>query len=255
MMDGLTLPTEDRILLYLSNFGSLENVYECDSSLTQKGVAVNVRVQRKHISRYLDRLIEEGFVEEVVRHVKGAKQKMNCYSLTGAGLKRAREIEKCVGEIRVKVRIDGKIQDMKISEIDGATSVHLRISDIICEALESDEVLDMETLETIEEERRRTMDEKSMRAEVYRKALAVAWRSGILTSSEKHLIDALKTHLAITDQEHRNMETVIINDIPQGRITHADIYDEVLNLIDGRPTAREERILEMLKVKLTQEEK
>jgi len=255
MVDGLTLPTEDRILLYLSNFGSLEDVYECDSSLTQKGVAVNVRVQRKHISRYLDRLIEEGFVEEVVRHVKGAKQKMNCYTLTGAGLKRAKEIEKVMGDKMVKVRIDGKIRDMKIADIDKATSVHLRKSDIICEALESDDVLDMEALETIEEERRRMIDEKSMKAEVYRKALAVAWRSGILTSSEKHLIDALKTHLGITDQEHKSMETIIINDIPQSRITHADIYDEILNLIDGRPTAREERILELLKVKLTQDDK
>ena len=99
------------------------------------------------------------------------------------------------------------------------------------------------------------IDEKSMKAEVYRKALAVAWRSGILTSSEKHLIDALKTHLGITDQEHKSMETIIINDIPQSRITHADIYDEILNLIDGRPTAREERILELLKVKLTQDDK
>ena len=253
MVVGLTLPTEDRILLYLSNFKSLEDVYECDSNLTQKGIAVHVRVQRKHISRYLDNLINEGFVEEQVRHVKGAKQKMNCYSLSGVGLNRAREIERSVGEQHVKVRINGKIREMKISEIDSATSVHLRISDIVCEALESNDVLEMGTLESIEEERRRLLDEKSMKAEVYRKALAVAWRSGILTSSEKHLIDALKTHLGISDKQHRSMETIIINGIPKDKQTRAEIYDEVLNLIDGTPTPREEMILELLKERLPKE--
>ena len=195
----------------------------------------------------------DGLVEEVIRHVKGAKQKMNCYALTGAGLKRAREIERIMGEKIVKVRIDGEIHDMKISDIDGATSVHLRLSDIICEALETNDVLDMEVLECIEEGHRRMMDEKTMKTEVYEQALAVAWRSGILTSSEKHLIDALRTHLGISDQEHRTMETKIINGIPHSRITHADIYDEVLNLIDGRPTPREEQILELLKERLSSE--
>lgn len=255
MVAGFSLPTEDRILLYLLNFGSLDDVYEADSSLTQKGIALNVRVQRKHISRYLDKLIADGLVDEVVRHVRGARQKMNCYALTGAGLAKARDIEKVLGEKIVKVRIDGKVRDMRIADIDGATSVHLRLSDIICEALETDGIIDMNVLESIEEENRRMMDEKTMKTEVYRQALAVAWRSGILTSSEKHLIDALKTHLAISDEDHRSMEAVIMNDIGQPRIMHADIYDEILNLIEGKPTAREERILEMLKTKLIQDEK
>jgi len=253
MVKSLSLPTEDRILLFLLNFGSLDDVYEADSGLTQKGIALNVRVQRKHISRYLDRLIADGLAEEVVRHVKGARQKMNCYTLTGAGIIRAKEIERAMGEKTVKVRIDGVVKEMKVADIDGATSVHLRRSDIICAALESGGLLDMEELENIEEQNRRMMDERTQKTEVYRQALAVAWRSGILTSSEKHLIDALKTHLGISDQEHRSMEAIIINDIHMPKITQADIYDEILNILDGKPTAREERILELLKSKLTEE--
>jgi hypothetical protein len=254
MVAELTIPTEDRILLFLLNFGNLDGVYEADSGLTQKGIALNVRVQRKHISRYLERLIADGLAEEVVRHVKGSRQKMNCYSLTGPGLKKARDIEREMGEHVVKVRIDGKIKSMRIADIDGATSVHLRLSDIICAALESDGTLDMGELECIEEQNRMMMDEKNQKNEVYRQALAVAWRSGILTSSEKHLIDALKTHLGISDQEHRNMEAVIIREIQHPMITQADIYDEALNLLWGKPTAREEKILELLKSKLSQEE-
>ena len=253
MAPGLSLPTEDRILLYLMNFGNLDNTYEAESGLTQKGIAVNVRVQRKHISRYLDKLIKDGFVEEVTRHVKGAKQKMNCYALTAQGLSKASEIEKCIGEKVVRVRIDDKIEDMKISDIDGATSVHLRLSDIICEALQNGEFLDMGVLESIEEAHRRLMDEKCMKSEIYKQALQAAWRSGILTSSEKHLIDALRTHLGISDKEHRSMESKIISDIPHSRLAHADIYDEILNLMDGKPTPREEQILELLKERLSKD--
>jgi hypothetical protein len=94
------------------------------------------------------------------------------------------------------------------------------------------------------------MDEKTARAEVYRRALAVAWRSGILTSSEKHLIDALKTHLAISDEEHKDMETDVLNCVPDLKATHADLYDEILNILGGEPTEREEEILELLRARL-----
>ncbi len=250
MAKSLRLPAEDRILLFLLNFGSLEGVYETDSGVTQKGIALNVRVQRKHISRYLDRLVADGIAEENMRHVKGARQKMNCYSLTGQGLKRARDIEATISAKTVRVRIGGEVRQMRVSDIDGATSAHLRLSDIVCAALESDGILDMGVLETIEESNRRMMDERTHKTDVYRQALAVAWRSGILTSSEKHLIDALKTHLGITDSEHEAMEAHVISCIEHPNVTQADIYDEVLNLLGGKPTAREERILELLKSKL-----
>ena len=120
----------------------------------------------------------------------------------------------------------------------------------MAEALNGHDVLEMKSLESIEENRRRMMDEKTHRAEVYRNALYVAWRSGVLTTSEKHLIDALKDHLGVTDEEHKSMETKIINDIPPIREIHVDLYDEVLGILDGQPTSREEQILELLKDKL-----
>jgi len=250
MSNGLSLHTEDRILLYLSNFGSLAEVYEAESDLTQKEIAINVRVQRKHISRYLKKLMESGLIDEKVCHVKGAKQRMRCYSLTGPGSIKAKDIAKHVGGQKVIVRINGDDKEMLVSEIDGATSVHLTLSDIVAEALEGDEILEMKNLESIEENRRRMMDEKTHRAEIYRNALGVAWRSGVLTTSEKHLIDALKDHLGVTDEEHKTMETKIINNIPQAIETRIDIYDEILNMLDGKPTHREEQILELLKAKL-----
>jgi DNA-binding MarR family transcriptional regulator len=247
MAERLSVTGEERVLLYLLNFGSLEDVYECDSGLTQKGIAVNVRIQRKHISRHLDKLVEQSLIEEYNRHVKGSRQKMKCYGLTPQGLSRARKLVDSVGKITMKVRINGKTVDMKLADIDDATSAHLRFSDIVCEALESGEVLEMARLESIEEENRRLMDEKTMKNDVYRRALAAAWRSGILTSSEKHLVDALKTHLGISEEDHRAMETVAMNCIPEPYEVRVDLHDEILNLLAGQPPELVEEILEFVR--------
>ncbi len=249
MPSGIALHTEDRILLYLSNFGSLEEVYEAESDLTQKEIAINVKVQRKHVSRYLKKLMEDGMIDEKVCHVKGAKQRMRCYSLTGPGKSKAKEIVQHVGSQNILVKINGVTKEMLVSEIDGATSVHLTLSDIVAEAMDAVDVLLMKNLESVEENRRRMMDEKTHRAEAYRNALGVAWRNGILTTSEKHLIDALKDHLGVSDEEHKSMETKIINDIPK-QDAHVDLYEEILNMMDSKPTSREEKILELLRGRL-----
>ena len=249
MPNGLALHTEDRILLYLSSFGSLDEVYEAESDLTQKEIAINVKVQRKHVSRYLKKLMEDDLIDEKVCHVKGAKQRMRCYSLTGPGKIKAKEIAQHVGNKKIMVKINGEAKEMLVSEIDGATSVHLTLSDIVAEAMDGHDVLIMKNLESIEENRRRMMDEKTHRAEAYRNALGVAWRNGILTTSEKHLIDALKEHLGVSDEEHKFMETKIINDIPK-QDAHVDLYEEVLNILDSKLTPREEQIVEILKQRL-----
>lgn len=250
MSENLSVAGEDRILLYLMNFGSLDHVYECDQGLTQKGIAVNVRIRRKHISRYLGKLLGQSLIEEYLRHVKGSRQKMKCYGLTPQGLARAGTVEGDVGKVSVKVRIDGKTEMMKLADIDGATSVHLRFSDIVCEALESGEILEMERLESIEEENRRMMDERSMKSDVYRRALDAAWRSGILTSSEKHLVEALRTHLGISENDHRNMESLAMNCTPEPAEARVDLQDEILNLLAGQPPEVAREVVDMLRKRL-----
>jgi DNA-binding MarR family transcriptional regulator len=243
----LTLPTEDRILLYLSVFDDLEDVFEAPSDVTQKEIALNVSVQRKHISRYLKKLMVEDLIKEHVCHVHGAKQRMRCYSLSWTGRKRSQEIGKYIGEKVVKVRIADKITDMKVSDIDGATSVHLTLSDIVNVAMETDDHLDMEILEKLEDKKRRAVDERTQKAEVYRKALVVVWRDGALTSSEKHLIDALKQHLGVTDEEHDSMEEKIINNLDPIRKVHIGLLEDVEHLLGQNPTNREENILHLIK--------
>jgi DNA-binding MarR family transcriptional regulator len=243
----ISLPAEERILLYLSDFKNLDDAFEVPVDLTQQEIAMKVDVQRKHISRYLTNLINDGLVEKKVSHVRGAKQRMGIYFLTPSGNTKAEIIRKYVGSQHVKVIVDGELKNMLVSEIDGATSIHLTLSDIVGEALVTEGCLDMAKLAHIEEDKRRAVDERTRKADVYRQALVAAWRSGVLTSSEKQLIDALKLHLGVTNEEHETMEKQVIANMDQLRREHQETYEEISGLVKEGTTDREKKILALLK--------
>lgn len=243
----ITLPTEERIILYLSDFKPLDDVYETTVELTQQGISQNVGVQRKHISRYLKKLVEDSIIIEKRCHVIGSKQRMKCYYLSWDGQVKATEIKKHIGNKKVKMMIDGNITEILFSEIDGATSVHLTLSDIVSEAMKADEYLVKENLENIEERKRRELDARTKKSDIYREALDAAWRNGVLTPSEKHLINALKEHLGVSDEEHDKMENEIMNNIKYGKRELLDIYSDIITILGDKPTAREMEIVALLK--------
>src|SRR5438093_465616 len=53
----LAMTTEDRILLYFSDFRNMEERYVLPQALTQKAIAFAAGIQRKHLSRYLDEMV------------------------------------------------------------------------------------------------------------------------------------------------------------------------------------------------------
>ena len=250
MVERISLPIEDRIILYLSDFESLEDVYETTMDLTQKGISQNVDVQRKHVSRYLKKLLEADMICENQCHVMGAKQRMKCYYLSWEGRKKSKDIRKTVSGKKVNLSIAGDIVEMKISEIDGATSVHLTLSDIVSEAMKANGHLVKEELETIEERKRKELDDRTQKTDIYRQALNTAWRNGVLTPSEKHLIGALKDHLKVSDEEHDIMENEIINNMKYGRMELMELFTEINEVIGQSPTAREKQVLDLLREQL-----
>src|SRR3989304_7324853 len=72
----LALTTEDRSLLYLSDFKGMEDRFELPVALTQKSVAFAAGIHRKHVSRYLDELVREGAGGERKAPIGGLKQRM-----------------------------------------------------------------------------------------------------------------------------------------------------------------------------------
>src|SRR5437660_12533799 len=169
----LALSTEDRILLYFSDFRNLEERYVLPQATTQKAIAFAAGIKRKNLSRYLDEMVSDGFLTETKAHIEGEKQRMLAYYLAPRGWERAMGIKERLSKVRVPVKVAGTTKEMSLEEIDRATSVHLTLSDIVREAMNVDE-LDLESLEGIDDRRKRAMDERVRRLEDYSRAVRTA---------------------------------------------------------------------------------
>lgn len=244
----LALTTEERILLYLFDFRNLEGRYTLPPSVTQKSIAFAAGVQRKHLSRYLDEMVREGYLTETKPHIEGEKQRMLAYYLAPRGWERAREIKERIATVRVPVRVGGQVRNMTLEEIDHATSVHLTFSDIVREAMDV-ETLDLGYLEGIDERRKQAMDERLKRLEDYARALMIAWKDGRVTATERLLIEQLREHLGVSREEHERIEGEVMEEALANR---EGIYRAVaIEAIEDGPITDDEReLLEVLRKKL-----
>ena len=212
----LALNTEDRILLYLTDFRHMEERYVLPQALTQKAIAYAAGIQRKHLSRYLDEMVKAGYLVEAKGHVEGEKQRMLAYYLAPRGWERALGIKQRLSAIHVPVRVAGEIRRMTLDEIDKATSAHLTFADIVREAMNVD-TLDLEYLSGIDERRKREMDERVKDIEDYTRAVMTAWKDGRVTATERLLIEQLREHLGISKEEHERIETHVVEEVLANR--------------------------------------
>src|SRR6266516_1458740 len=244
----LALGTEDRILLYLSDFRNTEERYVLPQALTQKGIAFAAGVQRKHLSRYLDEMVRDGLLVETKAHIEGEKQRMLAYYLAPRGWERAMGIKERVSAVRVPIKIAGVTKEMTMAEIDGATSVHLTLSDIVREAMNVDE-LDLEDLEGIDDRRKRAMDERVKRLEDYTRAVMIAWKDGRVTATERLLVEQLRENLGISREDQERIESQVLEEVLE---TRTGIYRAVATeALEGGPITDEEReLLKALRKKL-----
>jgi hypothetical protein len=243
-----TLTSKDRILLYLSDFRDMQERYELPSDLVQQSIAYGTGVQRKHLSQYLDDLMSEGMIVERKAHIQGMKQRMNGYYLSASGYQKACQIRDRISAIVVKVKIDGASREMRVSEIDESTSVHITYCDIVREAMQG-QGLDMALLETLDERKRQALEEKEQESDVYKRALMTAWRDGRVTATERFLCDELRKYLKITEEQHRKLEDEIIKKLAQDHMEFRRIYRAALEVAmsDKAIAGPEEQILDSLR--------
>jgi len=223
----LTLTTEERILLYVSDFKGMEDRFELPLSLTQKSIAFAAGIHRKHVSRYLDELVADGSLVERKAHIEGMRQRMLAYYLAPKGWERASRIREHLSTIRVPIRVSGEIREMTLEEIDKATSVRLTFSDIVREAMDTP-LLDMAHLETIDERRKREMDERLEKIEAYAKAMLTAWQDGKVTATEQLLLEQLREHLQITELDHKRIESDVLGRVLGTMEDERKTYRDVL---------------------------
>ena len=248
-LDSLTsLTSKDRILLYLTDFRDVENRFELPSDLTQQAIAYGTGIQRKHLSQYLSDLIDEGLIVERKAHIQGMKQRMNGYYLSANGYPRAMALRQRISDEVVPVKQNGKMREMKVSEIDDVTSIHITLCDIVREAIVGG-LLDLSVLETVESRKRQALEEKEQDTDVYKRALQTAWHDGRVTATERFLVEELRKHLNISDEQHRSLEGEIIKNLAQDHMEFRRIYKTVLEvaLADRIIAGPEEVILENLR--------
>ncbi len=244
----LALNTEDRILLYLTDFRHMEERYVLPQALTQKAIAFAAGIQRKHLSRYLDEMVKAGYLVEAKGHVEGEKQRMLAYYLAPRGWERALGIKQRLSTLRVPVKDGETTRNMTLEEIDKATSAHLTFSDIVREAMDID-TLDLAHLNGIDERRKRALDERVKDIEDYTRAVMTAWKDGRVTATERLLIEQLREHLGISKEEHERIETQVVEEVLANR---EGIYRAVAaEALEHGPVSLETReLLDVLRKKL-----
>ncbi len=248
-IDELTsLTSKERILLYLSDFANMEERFELPSDLTQELIAFGTGIQRKHLSQYLKDLLEENLVTERKAHIHGMKQRMNGYYLSTGGFSKARELRIMIENCVVPVKAEGRVADMKVADIDDATSAHITLCDIVREAIQAG-LLDMTNLEDIERKKREALEEEEQASETYKRALQTAWRDGRVTATERFLVEELRKHLKISEEQHQSLEREIIRKLAMDHMEFRRIYRTVLEiaLADKMISGPEEAILEGLR--------
>lgn len=244
----LALNTEDRILLYLTDFRHMEERYVLPQALTQKAIAFAAGIQRKHLSRYLDEMVKAGYLVEAKGHVEGEKQRMLAYYLAPRGWERALAIKQRLSSLHVPVKDGDETRKMTLDEIDKATSAHLTFSDIVREAMTVDS-LDLAYLNGIDERRKRAMDERVKDLEDYTRAVMTAWKDGRVSATERLLIEQLREHLGVSREEHDRIETQVMEEVLANR---EGIYRAVAaEAFEHGPVSSESReLLEALRKKL-----
>jgi len=248
LSDLTTLTSKERILLYLSDYLNMEDRFELPQDLTQEVISYATGVQRKHLSQYLKDLLDENLVIERKAHIHGMRQRMNGYYLTPAGYARARDLRARVEQAVVPITVGGRVREMKVADIDDSTSAHIALCDIVREAIQTGS-LDMSSLENLERKKREALEEEEQATEVYKRALQTAWHDGRVTATERFLVEELRKHLKISEEQHRILEEEIVRKLAQDHMEFRRIYRSVLEiaLADRVISGPEEAILENLR--------
>ncbi len=252
-----SLTSKERILLYLSDYHDMENRYELPQDVTQQAIAYGTGIQRKHLSQYLSDLMAEQMIVERKAHIQGMKQRMNGYYLSTCGFSKAATLRSMLGIVVVPIEIGGHERQMKVDDIDDATSVHITFSDIVKEAILGKD-LTMSRLETVEQRKREALEQKEQDSDVYKRALLTAWRDGRVTATERFLVEELRKHLNVSDEQHRLLEEEIVKKLAQDHMEFRRIYRTVLEvaLADKVISGPETAILDGLRrvMRLSREE-
>jgi len=116
--DIVPIKVEEKILLHLlCHDPSRIDEFNAPMELAQEGIADAIGINRTHIPRSMKRLMEMGLIQEVSRHVHGARRKRKVYYLNSKGATAAKEISYRVLNSIVLVKENNTLVERTLGEI------------------------------------------------------------------------------------------------------------------------------------------
>ena len=112
------LTVKERILLHLFDYNRFAEEYEAPHEVTQSGIARAVGIRVQHVTQYTKPLIENGAVEEGVKHIQQRPRRRKAYFLSARGRHQVAALRHTL--LRETVRFmprSGKIEEVALSRI------------------------------------------------------------------------------------------------------------------------------------------
>ena len=126
------LKKREQALLHLLEFQEEENERTAPRSMTQDGIADGIGIQKKHVPRITNQLIELNQVTERKVHVPGKKQRVKAYFLTGNGWTHASNMKEQLWTHKVEISDHaGASQIVQLSHAPEALGLHLSFMELI----------------------------------------------------------------------------------------------------------------------------
>jgi small GTP-binding protein len=114
---GERVSTEVKVILHLSKYSRLRDLYVVPPATTQQGISDSVHSSRNYVSVVLTRLIEQGLVVEHSSRIVGSRRKKKAYFLTARGDTFAKDLKEDITRSTVRVLTDDGVVDLKYSEL------------------------------------------------------------------------------------------------------------------------------------------
>lgn len=128
------LPLRDAVILHLEPLSSRVNPYTMPDSTCQETMSLRLSASRGNLSRVMNELKNDGYLEDTRAHVPIGKLRRKTYVLTELGMREAMYLRAQTGERTVRLKDeDGKIVDVGLRDIlkdirDGSTLLDIALN-------------------------------------------------------------------------------------------------------------------------------
>ncbi len=176
-----TFEQTERILLHLLENDMGDEIWDLTGKVTQKGICYATGISRKHVSRPLEKLESEDFIEKDSGRPDGYRQRVLIYRMTQKGRSVAKKLRRNVLDRPSPIYENKTIG----SSLDQKESLVKWLGKIRTDGTREENIQD------------RAKDDGE---QLLRKLIKTAMRDGVLSDDERVLIDELVEQLSLSNQ-------------------------------------------------------